>query len=904
MLEDEKHIDNKESVKPLKVIISGGGTGGHIYPAIAIAIALKELVPDVDVLFVGARGRMEMEKVPEAGYVIKGLWISGFQRSLSLKNLLFPFKLLHSVFAARTIVEEFQPQVVVGVGGYASGPTLKAAQHFNIPTVIQEQNSYAGVTNKLLAEKAEAVCVAYEGLERYFPADKIVFTGNPVRKDILNLEGKREEAAKFFKLDPSKKTILVIGGSLGARTINESIDEDFDKIIQKGIQLIWQTGKGYYPIAKKTDHRHQTNRIRIYDFIKRMDLAYAMADVVISRAGALSISELCLVQKPAILVPSPNVAEDHQTKNAMALVEKEAALMVRDQEAKGTVVDAVFNLLANDDLQKSLSDNIGKMGRPSAAKEIALEVLKIAGMSVEKAEENELIQEAVPVLEPEPVKEEPQIEPQEMPASEPVAEILVDREPESSIIDPVFNSQSLKTSEFTHVYLLGAGGIGMSALGRYFKTMGYAVAGYDKSPTALTDALGEEGISIHFDDNVKLVPDAFKKKNTTLVIYTPAVPENTWELNYFRQNGFKVVKRSHVLGVITKGKNTIAIAGTHGKTTTSTLVTHLLHASGKKVSAFLGGISTNFGTNIIIGDKKSCVVVEADEFDRSFLTLEPDIAIVTSTDADHLDIYTNHDSVKEAFQQFVEKMKKNSTLIGKTGLELSPKPSTILLEYGKPESNYRADNIRIENGCFVFDYISPDTAINGLVMQVPGYHNVENAVAAITVALLKNVKPEQIRHALYDFKGVKRRFEYIVKQENLVYIDDYAHHPVEVEALLRSAKALYPTQKVTIVFQPHLYSRTRDFATEFAQSLSLADEVLLLDIYPARELPISGVSSEMVFDNITSPSKKLLTKQSLIDTLVTMDIEVLITAGAGDIDKMIEPISKLLVQSSKFKVQS
>jgi len=885
MSEETVHIENdhQEPTKgALKVIISGGGTGGHIYPAIAIAHALKELAPDTEFLFVGAKGRMEMEKVPEAGYKIKGLWISGFQRSLSPRNLLFPVKLLYSMYKARKIVQAFQPNIVVGVGGYASGPTLKAAQHFEVPTVIQEQNSYAGVTNKLLAEQASIVCVAYEGLENYFPAEKLVVTGNPVRKDILDISGKKEEAAKFFKLDPNKKTILVIGGSLGARTINESIDEGFDKIIRKNVQLIWQTGKNYYKIAKKADFRHQTNNIRIVDFIKRMDLAYAMADIVVSRAGALSISELCLVHKPAILVPSPNVAEDHQTKNANALSEKGAAIVVKDTESRTVLVDKALELLTNEPAKALLITNIKGLGRPNAARDIAVQILRVAGREVTVPEETMA----------------------EIPSEKTAAEEKAkeDASPNTTATEKS-ETKTAKTSEkknildkdkYSHVYMLGIGGIGMSALARYFLSMGYEVAGYDKNPSNLTDALMDEGINIHFDDNVKRMPDEYKKKEQTVVVYTPAVPENTWELNYFRQNEFHVVKRSQVLGLVTKGRNTIAVAGTHGKTTTTTMIAHLLHFGGKKNSAFLGGISTNLGTNLLIGNKTGSVVVEADEYDRSFLTLDPDIAIVTSTDADHLDIYETHDAIKQAFGQFVKKLKSKGVLIKKAGLELPVKDSVEVKEYGLHDAPYRAENIRIENGIFVFDYVSPDVTITDLQLQVPGYHNVENAVAAITAALLKQVKPEVIQMGIADFSGVKRRFEYIVKTESKVYIDDYAHHPVELSALLNSARALYPEKKICIVFQPHLYTRTRDFAKEFGESFAPVDEVILLDIYPARELPIPNVSSQLIFDYITVPTKKLLTKQNLMSFLAESKAEVIITAGAGDIDRFVEPIKKLV----------
>ena len=889
MSEEFKHIEEIKLSKPdtLKVIISGGGTGGHIYPAIAIANALKEMVPSVDILFVGAQGRMEMEKVPEAGYKIKGLWISGFQRSLSLKNLLFPFKLLYSMYAAKKILLDFKPDIVVGVGGYASGPTLKAAQQNDIPTLIQEQNSYAGLTNKLLSEKVSSVCVAYEGMDKYFSAEKIIFTGNPVRKDILDLRGKREEAAKFFKLDPNKKTILVIGGSLGARTINESLDEGFDKIIYKNIQLIWQTGKTYYPIAKKTDFRHQTNLVRIYDFIKRMDLAYSIADVVISRAGALSISELCLVQKPIVLVPSPNVAEDHQTKNAQALVEKNAAIAIRDHEARERLVDKAMELLNNEDQKALLVKNIASLARPNAAIDIAIQVLKASdklhlAVPVKPAEE-------IAEVQPEPEKEKI--------VTAKIPEAIKSKKPEQKApTEPVAEKKVFTGEEsFNHVYLIGVGGIGMSALARWFKGMGYEVAGYDKTSTDLTKALEEEGILVHYDDNVKMVPMPFKVKENTLIIYTPAIPDNMWELNYFRHNGFNVVKRSEVLGVLSKGKYTIAIAGTHGKTTTSTMVAHLLHTAGRTNSAFLGGISTNFKSNLIIGSPDGAVVVEADEYDRSFLTLEPDVAIVTSTDADHLDIYENHAAVIDAFKQFVSKIKKGGTLICKGGLNLKPKQGVKLLDYGTPESKCRAENIEIKNGAFHFDYVAPNITIQNLELNVPGFHNVENAVAAITVAIYQQVKPEQIVEGIRTFAGVKRRFEYIVKTENSVYIDDYAHHPAELQALLTSAKALYADKKVTVIFQPHLFSRTKDFANEFGTSLSIADEVILLDIYPAREAPIPGVTSELILNAISHPNKKISTKANLIQLLSEGEREIIITAGAGDIDRFIEPIKELLL---------
>ena len=363
--------------QPYRLIISGGGTGGHVFPAIAIAATFKEHHPDAEILFVGAKGKMEMTKVPEAGYKIIGLWISGLQRKLTLSNLLFPIKLLSSYFRARSIVSRFKPHVVVGTGGYASGPIMLAANRMKVPALIQEQNSYAGLTNRRLAAKASAICVAYPEMEKYFAKDKLRLTGNPVRKDILDLGSKREKALGQFAFDHSGRALLIIGGSLGARTINESILAGLDKLIDAKVQVVWQTGKIYYDKIKQETSTRDLRRIRIYDFIQRMDLAYAASDVVISRSGALAISELCIAGKPALLVPSPNVAEDHQTRNAMALVKQEAALMIPDEQAKKKLVDEALKLLHDRQLSDKLSKNIIALGKPRAAEEIVEEIEKL-----------------------------------------------------------------------------------------------------------------------------------------------------------------------------------------------------------------------------------------------------------------------------------------------------------------------------------------------------------------------------------------------------------------------------------------------------------------------------------------------------------------------------------------------
>lgn len=360
-----------------KFIISGGGTGGHIFPAISIANALKIKLPDAEILFVGALGRMEMERIPAAGYAIEGLPISGFDRKSKLRNVKVVWNLLRSLLLARRIIGRFKPDVVIGVGGYASAPTLRAASALGIPTVIQEQNSYAGVTNKLLAKKAKRICVAYEGMENFFPKKKIVITGNPVRQELFSIAPKTIEAFQFFGLDPKKKTILVVGGSLGARTINQSILDGLEKLSKKNVQIIWQTGKFYIEDARKAAEPFASPNLLVTDFVSRMDLAYSIADLVVSRAGASSISELCLLAKPVILIPSPNVAEDHQTHNALNLVRKNAAVMIKDAEAKEHLVNKIIELINNETELKKLSENIFKLAEKDSADRIANEILKL-----------------------------------------------------------------------------------------------------------------------------------------------------------------------------------------------------------------------------------------------------------------------------------------------------------------------------------------------------------------------------------------------------------------------------------------------------------------------------------------------------------------------------------------------
>ena len=464
--------------------------------------------------------------------------------------------------------------------------------------------------------------------------------------------------------------------------------------------------------------------------------------------------------------------------------------------------------------------------------------------------------------------------------------------------------------DIKQVYFLGIGGIGMSAIARYFYTQNIPVMGYDKTETELTKALVNEGIKVHYKDmGSELANFGFDKKNV-LVVLTPAIPKNHEEYNWFLQNDFTILKRSQVLGVITDAYKTVGIAGTHGKTTTSTLLAHILKQSKIDCAAFLGGISTNYNSNLLLHHtteqtpttQNQLMVVEADEFDRSFLTLHPSIGVITSTDADHLDIYGEHDALKKSFADYAAQVREVLFVKKELDLyaELSEKDHTNRIKsYSiKQQADVYADNINIVGDNYYFDLHAANIHLTQIHLGIPGLHNVENAVAASAAALYAGVSADELITSLASFKGVKRRFEYIIKQPNLVYIDDYAHHPTELEAIIGSVKKMYAGKKVLVMFQPHLYSRTRDFVDGFASSLSLADEVLLLDIYPARELPIPGITSAIIFDKITTKEKTLCIKNEVLELIKTKNIEVILTLGAGDIDTLIEPIKNYLTTIS------
>lgn len=448
----------------------------------------------------------------------------------------------------------------------------------------------------------------------------------------------------------------------------------------------------------------------------------------------------------------------------------------------------------------------------------------------------------------------------------------------------------------THLFFLGIGGIGMSALARYFNAAGKTVSGYDKTPSSLTEELESENISVSHKDELRAIDHITSlPKENVMVVYTPAIPAQSILLNYFLNNGYDVVKRSRLLGMVTENQYTVAVAGTHGKTTTSTLIAHILYQDKKRCNAFLGGISTNYQTNLLLSESSSPIAItEADEYDRSFLALSPNIAIITSMDADHLDIYGKYRSLEMAFGEFAQRLKPDGLLIKKEGLPVNAKKTYTYHTEGNTADVY-VGSIDLKDGFYQFDVVSPLGNIAGVELGLPGLHNVENALAAILTAQLLDVAPEVIKDALKSFAGVKRRFEYIIRSEKLVFIDDYAHHPEELNACIGSVKAIYPTRRITGIFQPHLYSRTRDFSEDFSKSLSRLDDVLLLDIYPAREVAIPGVNSAMLLDKITSPSKKMVSRETLAEEVIALHPEVLLTLGAGDIDRLVEPLKDKLL---------
>lgn len=455
----------------------------------------------------------------------------------------------------------------------------------------------------------------------------------------------------------------------------------------------------------------------------------------------------------------------------------------------------------------------------------------------------------------------------------------------------------MELNDIKSVYFVGAGGIGMSAIARYFLHKGLIVAGYDKTPSELTHTLEKEGMNIHYEENVQLIPAACKEPSSTLVVYTPAIPSNHAELVYFRENDFEIQKRAQVLGTLTRTHKGICFAGTHGKTTTSTMCAHLMHQSHLDCNAFLGGISKNYGTNYILSDHSDFVVIEADEFDRSFHWLRPWMSVITSTDPDHLDIYGTKEAYLESFRHYTELIKPGGVLIIRKGLEMKPnvQEGVRIYEYSRDEGDFHAENIRIENGTITFDFISPIKNIKDVELGQPIPINIENGISAMAMAQLNGCTAEELRNGMKTYKGVDRRFDFKIKNDRHVFLSDYAHHPKEILQSAKSLKELYTDRKVTAIFQPHLYTRTRDFYKEFADALSHFDEVVLTEIYPAREEPIPGVTSSLIYDNLKpNVEKQMIQKDDVLDFVKSRDFDVLVVLGAGNLDNYVPEIAEIL----------
>ena len=457
----------------------------------------------------------------------------------------------------------------------------------------------------------------------------------------------------------------------------------------------------------------------------------------------------------------------------------------------------------------------------------------------------------------------------------------------------------MELKDIKSVYFVGAGGIGMSAIARYFLHIGVVVAGYDKTPSALTKELEKEGMDIHYEENVALIPAACKDASSTLVIYTPAIPQEHQELVYFHENGFTIEKRAQVLGTLTRSHKGLCVAGTHGKTTTSTMCAHIMHQSHVDCNAFLGGISKNYGTNYILSDKSDYVVIEADEFDRSFHWLRPWMSVITATDPDHLDIYGTKEAYLESFRHYTELIQPGGALIIHKNLEMKQhvQDGVKIYEYSLNEGDFHAENIKIDNGEITFDFISPVESISNVELGQPVPINIENAVAAMAMAQLNGCTAEEIKEGIKTYEGVERRFDFKIKDDKHVFLSDYAHHPKEIYQSAKSIRELYKNRKITAIFQPHLYTSTRDFYKDFADSLSILDEVILCDIYPAREAPIPGVTSELIYKNLKpGVEKSMIHKEDVLDLVKKRDFDVLIVLGAGDLDNLVPQMAEILKQ--------
>ena len=799
-----------------RVMISGGGTGGHIFPALAIADCLKQRHPHVSIRFVGALGRMEMQRVPAAGYPIKGLWISGIARKEWWRNFSFPFKVLSSVMRSYIMLRSFKPDVVIGTGGFASGPLLFVANWLGIPTLLQEQNSYPGITNKMLAEKADAICVAYDKLERWFPAEKTFITGNPIRKQLLQPLPNSELARAQWGLRKEWFTVLVLGGSLGAKAINEAIQAAIEPLGDAQIQILWQCGQLYY---QKLHAEVEDGHVRVHAFISDMPSAYAAADLVVSRAGAGTLSELAVIAKPSILIPSPNVAEDHQTHNARALERVGGAVLLRESESS-QLADRVIELARDASRLEAMSASLRSWAKPRATNDIVDHVERISGV----------------------VKSKP-------------------------------------------IFFMGIGGAGMSALAQHLHQTGNVVAGYDRTSTPVTQRLESLGIPVLYEEALSQLPNwDFSEAR---VIYTPAISLDQPLMVHFRGLGIVPEKRAKALAQWSERMPTFAVAGTHGKTTASAMLTHVLHRMDARITAFVGGWMVGFDSNYV-HTGSDYAVIEADEFDRSFLHLHPVASIITSVDPDHLDIYASASDFSEAFAQFAAQVEQVPVVA--EGVPITPS-----IQYGfGDQCGYQITALETEVARSKFILKTPKGQKIPVVVPMPGKHNAMNATGVLALLMEQGFDTHEAATAMESFRGIERRFQIHVQEKGRLYIDDYAHHPTAIHAILDTVMASLPKTPITVVFQPHLYSRTKDFLTEFAAALSRASRVYIAPIYPAREEPIPGITSEALAAEMSEKNAIVAEFGKILDELRASVPEVLITLGAGDISRQVSEFIKIM----------
>ena len=813
---------------PLRIVLSGGGTGGHVYPAIAIADALKELPYEVEILFVGANGKVEMKKVPEAGYRIVGLHVRGIQPGFSLANILFPFRLLISFVKVYGTLRSFKPDAVIGLGGFASGPCLKMAQWLGLPTYLQEQNAAPGKTNRLLAKQVKAAFVAYPNMQQYFSQTSLEITGNPIRSTVDTSLSKKE-ACEHFDLDSTRPIVFMTGGSLGAQTLNDSMALALPLFRKKGIQILWQSGSYYYEQFKA----HHCEGVKVMAYVDRMDLAYQAADVIVARAGASTISELALIAKPSILIPSPNVTEDHQNKNAQAMVEARAIIKISDENAREKMGHEVIQLLDDRVRQEELSVALEQFAKPYAAHDIVQYIVEECSLP--------------------------------------------------------FYLHQYDVTQVRHIYFIGIGGAGMNTLAHYFLNQGIQVSGYDRKTTSITQHLESRGASIGYtlEEDIPAEVD--------LVVYTPAISkDNPVLLQAVQRKSISLLKRSECLGLLTQNRTTIAVAGSHGKTTITSMIAHIFLSNSKPITGFIGGQFVGQEGGLV--GEGDVFLVEADEFDRSFLHLRPNTAVLSTIDADHLEIYGDLQGVQRGFECFVRRIVSDGHLIlgPDVNIPSSCNPGLSRVSYCSPQSDWTLISARWDGNAYAYAFTFGGKEFSGK-LPLGGIHNVYNAIASIAASAKHNISIENAITALSKFPGVKRRFQVITGGEGWTYIDDYAHHPSEIKALIHGLRNMEPSWPVIVIFQPHLFTRTQMLAKEFGEALSACDQVILLPIYPAREEPIDGVSNALVAKYVSVPCQTLQQdKEEVLSLVDTLPKGFVVSVGAGDISALIPSIKQKL----------